>query len=142
MSNCNTRGSLALTSPLGTDAWNYASAVGILIYLLSNAHPKIQFLVHQCIRFTHCPCTSHKEAVKHICPYLQEVKDNGIRTFKPSNDLQLDCYIDADFTGLWNYESDQDPICVKSQTGYVMTLGGCPIQWNSKLQTEIALSTT
>jgi hypothetical protein len=23
-----------------------------------------------------------------------------------------------------------------------MTLGGCPIQWNSKLQTEIALSTT
>jgi hypothetical protein len=31
---------------------------------------------------------------------------------------------------------------VKSPTGYVMTLGGCPILWNSKLQTEIALSTT
>jgi hypothetical protein len=50
--------------------------------------------------------------------------------------------VDADFAGLWNYESDQDPVCVKSRTGYVMTLGGCPIQWNSKLQTEIALSTT
>ena len=62
--------------------------------------------------------------------------------FKPSNDLELDCYVDADFAGLWNYESDQDPVCVKSRTGYVMTLGGCPIQWNSKLQTEIALSTT
>jgi hypothetical protein len=50
--------------------------------------------------------------------------------------------VDADFAGLRNYESDQDPVCVKSRTGYVMMLGGCPIQWNSKLQTEIALSTT
>ena len=79
--------------------------------------------------------------MKHICRYLQGVKDNGL-LFQPSNDLQLDCYVDADFAGLWNYESDQDPVCVRSRTGYVMTLGGCPIQWSSKLQTEIALSTT
>jgi hypothetical protein len=62
--------------------------------------------------------------------------------FQPNNDLQLDCYVDANFAGLWNHESHQDPVCVKSRTGYVMTLGDCPIQWNSKLQTEIALSTT
>jgi hypothetical protein len=149
MSNCNTRGSPALSSPLGTDAdgsrrkesWNYASAVGMLMYLSSNAYPEIQFSVHQCARFTHCPRASHEEAIKHICRYLQGVQDNGL-TFQPSNDLQLDCYVDADFAGLWNYESDQDPVCVKSRTGYVMTLGGCPILWNSKLQTEIALSTT
>ena len=149
MSDCNTRGSPALTSPFGTDAdgphrkdpWNYASIVGMLMYLLSNAHPEIQFLVHQCARFTHCPRASHEEAVKHICQYLQGVQDNGL-TFKPNSDLQLNCYVDADFAGLWNYESDQDPVCVRSRTGYVMTLGGCPIQWSSKLQTEIALSTT
>jgi hypothetical protein len=149
MSDCNTRGSPALSAPLGTnadgprrkDSWNYASVVGMLMYLSSNAHPEIQFSVHQCARFTHCPRASHEEAVKHICRYLQGVGDNGL-TFKPGNDLQLDCFVDADFAGLWNYESDQDPVCVKSRTGYVMTLGGCPIQWNSKLQTEIALSTT
>jgi hypothetical protein len=149
MSDCNSRGSPALSTPLGTDAdgprrkddWHYASAIGMLMYLSSNAHPEIQFAVHQCARFTHCPRASHEEAVKHICRYLQGVKDNGLM-FKPSNDLELDCYVDADFAGLWNYESDQDPVCVKSRTGYVMTLGGCPIQWNSKLQTEIALSTT
>jgi hypothetical protein len=50
--------------------------------------------------------------------------------------------IDADFAGLWGYEDDQDPICVKSRTGYVMCLGDCPVHWTSKLQTEIALSTT
>ena len=43
---------------------------------------------------------------------------------------------------LWNYEDDQDPVCVRSRTGYVMSLGGAPIHWVSKLQTEIALSTT
>jgi hypothetical protein len=34
-----------------------------------------------------------------------------------------------------------DPICVKSRSGYVLTLGNIPILWGSKLQTEIALST-
>jgi hypothetical protein len=149
MSECNTRGSAALTTPLGTDAagphrtekWNYASVIGMLMYLSSNAHPEIQFAVHQCARFTHCPRASHEEGITHICRYLQGIKDNGL-TFKPTPNLQLDCYVDADFAGLWNYESDQEPVCVKSRTGYVMTLGGCPIQWTSKLQTEIALSTT
>jgi hypothetical protein len=61
---------------------------------------------------------------------------------QPSPNLNLGCYVDANFAGLQNYESNQDPVCVKSRTGYVMTLGGCPIQWSSKLQTEIAFSTT
>ena len=149
MSDCRTRGSPTLIMPLGTDAtgphrketWNYASIIGMLMYLSSNTHPEIQRAVHQCARFTHCPRASHEEGVKHICRYLQGVRDNEL-TFQPNADLQLDCYVDADFAGLWNYENDQDPVCVKSRTGYVMTLGGCPIQWSSKLQTEIALSTT
>jgi hypothetical protein len=148
MADCNTRGSRALSAPLGTDAdgprrkdtWHYASAIGMLMYLSSNAHPEIQFSLRQCAPFTHCPQATHEDAVKHICRYLQGVKDNDLM-FKPSNDLQLDCYVDADFSGLWNYESDQDPVCVKSRTGYVITLGGCLSQWNSKLQTEIAFST-
>ena len=30
---------------------------------------------------------------------------------------------------------------MKSRTGYLITIGGCPLTWTSKLQTEIALST-
>ena len=33
-------------------------------------------------------------------------------------------------------------MCVKSRTGFCLTLGGCPVIWVSKLQTEVALSTT
>ena len=62
-------------------------------------------------------------------------------TFKKNKGYQLDCYADADFAGLWNYEDSEDPVCVKSRSGYVMTLADCPIHWVSKLQTVIALST-
>jgi hypothetical protein len=60
----------------------------------------------------------------------------------PDTDLKLDLYVDADFAGLWNVEDVHDPTCVKSRTGYIVTLGNVPIIWASKLQTEIALSTT
>ena len=49
--------------------------------------------------------------------------------------------MDADFAGLWSFEDNQDPVCIKSRMGYVLTFGGCPLLWASKLQTEIALST-
>jgi len=138
----------ASSTPLGTDAkgpnfrgdWDYARVVGMLLYLSSNSRPDIQYAVHQCARFTHSPKESHAEAVKRICRYLQGTRDKGL-IFQPTKDMTLDCNSDADFAGLWNYEDDQDPVCVKSRTGYVLTLAGCPLIWASKLQTEIALST-
>ena len=35
----------------------------------------------------------------------------------------------------------QDPLCVKSWTGYVLLVGNCPVQWVSKLKSEISVST-
>ena len=110
------------------------------MYLCSNTRPDIQFATHQCARFSHTPKASHTNAMKWICKYLKGTRDKGI-IFDPDPDLKLDCYVDADFAGLWGYEDDQDPVCVKSRTGYVLTLGNCPILWVSRLQSEIALST-
>ena len=93
------------------------------MYLASNARPDIQFAVHQFARFTHNPKESHGEAIKRICRYLAGTKDKGT-TFSPTKELILDCYVDADFAGLWSFEGDQDPVCVKSRTRYVVTLGG------------------
>jgi hypothetical protein len=111
------------------------------MYLSSNSRPDIQFAVHQCARFTQNPKRSHGDAILRICCYLQGTKFKGLR-FKPTSDLKLDCYCDADFAGLYNVEHHQDPVCAKSRTGYCLTLGDCPVLWVSKLQTEIALSTT
>ena len=130
MEDCNCKATPAATMPLGMDAkgrpfnetWNYATVAGMLLYLSSISRPDIQFAVHQCAHFTHCPRNSHADAVKRICRYLAGTLDKGMN-FKPTERMELDCYVDADFAGLWKHEEDQDPVCVKSRTGYVITLG-------------------
>jgi hypothetical protein len=37
---------------------------------------------------------------------------------------------------LQDSEDVDDPICVRSRTGFVLTLAGAPLYWSSKLQTE------
>ena len=110
--------------------------------LAGNACPELQYSVRQCARFTHVPHHSHDVAVKRIAHHLQGMleSEQGL-TFKATTKLNLDLHVDADYAGLWTHEDDQDPICVKSRTGHVVTLGDCPIHFSSKLQTKIALST-
>jgi len=79
------------------------------------------------------------DAVKRIVRYI-ETKDKGLY-FGSNTDIQLAAYADADFAGLWGIEEPQDPTSVKSRSGYLIRLGGCPIIWRSKLQTLIAVST-
>ena len=50
---------------------------------------------------------------------------------KPTEELNVDCYVDSNFAGLWGYEDDQDPTCVRSCTGYIITIGDCPVLWSS-----------
>ena len=93
-------------APPGTDVngyevnryWpnSYASVIGMILYLASNARPDISFAVHQCARFTHNTKVSHETDVKRIHRYLQGTNENGL-LFNPSKKLVVDCYADADF---------------------------------------------
>jgi hypothetical protein len=112
----------------------------MLLYLSGHTRPDLSFAVHQCARYTFAPTRRHEQALLRIGRYLKGTLDKGI-FMNPSNNLTLDCYPDADFAGLWKHEHADDPHCVRSRTGYVITLAGCPIIWASKMQTEIALST-
>jgi hypothetical protein len=62
--------------------------------------------------------------------------------FTPNLTTGLDCYVNANFAGMCGYEDEQDPVSVKSCTGFVLTLYGCPAIWSSKLQAKITLSST
>ena len=138
----------APTSPLPRDldgepfdhTFNYASVVGMCMYLCNNSRPDLAFAVNQCSRHSHRPTMKHAEYLKRVGRYLLATRDKGM-IFSPSDSLKMDCYVDADFAGLYGYEDDQDPHCVKSRTGFVIFVGGCPILWSSKLQSEIACST-
>jgi hypothetical protein len=74
--------------------------------------------------------------------YLKGTRDKGlILNVNFSTDFTIDCYVDADFAGMWGYEDRDDPSCVKSRTGFVIFIMDCPVVWQSKLQTDIAAST-
>ena len=55
--------------------------------------------------------------------------------------MNVICWVDANFCGLYGTEDVHDSTSVKSHTGYIITVANCPAIWVSKLQTESALST-
>ena len=73
--------------------------------------------------------------------YLKATADKGIMLCP--NDHSFDCFADADFAGNWVKEgAEWDADTARLRTGFVIMYAGCPIVWASKLQSEIALSTT
>ncbi len=115
--------------------------IGKLNFLEKSTRPEIAYAVHQCAHFCSVPKQSHAEVVKHIGRYLQSTQDKGL-IINPSGNT-FTCYADASYAGDWKQEAAiDDPTTACSRTGYVITYAQCPIVWGSKLQTEIALSTT
>ena len=120
--------------------FNYASIVGMLLYLAGHTRPDIAFAVHQCARYTFRPTAKHVAALKRIGRYLKGTRGKGL-ILRPSRHLHVDCYPDADFAGLYGHEDSHDPHCVRSRAGYVILVSNCPVLWRSVLLKEICLST-
>ena len=88
-----------------------------------------------------CPKHSHELALKRIGRYLKQTPDRGM-VMNPSSDVcKIDAYPNADFAGMIGHEDYTDPVCAKSWTGFIITFADCPVFWQSKLQTEMALLT-
>jgi hypothetical protein len=69
-------------------------------------------------------------------------REQGI-ILDPKDGKSFEVYADADFCGNWNRATSINDVSTeKSRTGYIISFAGCPITWASKLQTQIALSTT
>jgi len=68
-------------------------------------------------------------------------KDKGL-IMRP-NQEGMECWVDAAHATEWNNKTASDnPNSARSRMGYIITYAGYPIHWTSKMQTEIALSTT
>jgi transposase InsO family protein len=148
MKDCNPNWTPASTTPLGIDPdgepmdeeWSYRSIVGMLLYLTTNTRPDCSFAVSQVGRFCHDPKKSHATAIKTIVRYLHRTSDKGM-IVRPTGILNLENYVDASFANSYGVEPAEDPISVKSRTGIIVFLAGCPLIWKSQLQQSIALST-
>jgi hypothetical protein len=122
------------------ETFSHPSVIGMLGYLQGNSRPDITYVVSSAARFTHFPKRSHEEALKRIVRYLKGTMNEGL-VLRPSDSLDVDCYVDADFAGLWPHEDKLDSTCVKSRTGLTICVSNCPVIWSSKLQGDIATST-
>jgi hypothetical protein len=123
------------------EKWHYRSIIGKLNFLEKSTRPDIAYAVHQCARFSNDPKMSHENAIKRIVKFLVGTKQDGI--YLRPDKHSFDCWVDADFVGNYNkINAEVDPSTAKSRTGYIINYGGCPISWASKLQMEVALSTT
>jgi hypothetical protein len=100
------------------------------------------YATHQLAKYSSNPHEPHGEAALYLVRYLKKSCDIGIR-FWPDPEKGFECYCDADFSGAWNKQfAWHDPSTVKSRSRWVIFYAGCPIIWASKLQTQVALSTT
>ena len=106
-------------------SWEYASIIGMLIYLANNTRPDIAHAVHACTRYRHNPKKSHAPAVKQILRYLQGIRDKEMNIC-PNNLEELNSYVESDVADNYRTYPDQDPSSVKSHTEYVILYQDCP----------------
>jgi hypothetical protein len=121
-------------------SFDYRQVIGKMLYLEKSTRPDIAYAVHQCARFAADPRIEHAKAVRWIGRYLKGTRDKGL-ILKPQ-EHSFDCFVDSDFSGNWDPSDTTDPATAKSRSGFVIKYAGCPIVWASKMQTEVALSTT
>jgi len=70
--------------------------------LAAKTHPDISYAVHQAARFSHNTKNNHALSRKRIVCYLKKTQDKGV--YAPIWDIQLSCYVDSDFGGLFGSE--------------------------------------
>ena len=84
--------------------FSYSSIVGMLLYLSGRSRPDIAYSVSCVARFTFAPKRSHEQALKRIGRYLLMTRDKGL-VLNPTKTLNINAYPDADFAGLYGYET-------------------------------------
>jgi hypothetical protein len=138
----------------------YRRVVGLLIYLASTSRPDISYSVNRVAQFSQNPGQIHWRAVIQILRYLCGTSNYGLLFNGQSNSstaqtalsntsvssisvpsvsnsavtdaTKLIVYSDAS----WGMDKDNR----RSTTGWIIKLGNCWIDWNSRKQQTVALS--
>ena len=100
------------------------------------------YAVHQIAKYSSCPNHEHGEGIVYLVRYLMRTQDLGFK-FKPDPSNGFENYCDTNFSGNWlRSDAEYDPSTAKSRSVWITFYAGSPIIWSSKLQTQVALSTT
>lgn len=100
----------------------------------------ICFTVNQCARYMFNPKRSYKKDIQHIGWYIKGTWCTRGIIMKSTNNLQIDYFVGAAFSGLWIYENELDLTSVNIKSRFLFMWREYLISWSSRLQSEIALS--
>lgn len=118
---------------LDDNLYKYRELLGCLMYLSVCTRPDITYACSQLSQFTHGFDQSHWLAAKRILRYLAGTLNYKLYFYRTCN-LNLTAYADADWA---NDIGDR-----KSYTGFIIKLGNNTINWESRKQRCVALSST
>ena len=125
----------------------YRKAVGSLTYLANSSRPDIAHAVNYVAQYSQNPGESHWRAVKMILRYLSGTKNYALQFAGAANKVlaeagesnaaamvpALRAFADANWGGCLDTR--------RSTTGWIVALGNDILDWQSRKQTTVALST-
>jgi hypothetical protein len=126
---------LQLTSDMNSEPTNlhqFCKIVGKLIFL-TTTRLDLSYAVSSVSRFMSAPQHAHLEAVRHILRYLIKTSDYGI-LYNSTGKNPIKGYTDADWAAC--------PETRRSTGGYMFSLAGGSIIWQSKRHVTISRSST
>ncbi|GAA5882302.1 hypothetical protein JCM1840_001402, partial [Sporobolomyces johnsonii] len=111
----------------------YREMLGALLYLAICTRPDLSYAVSVASRFAAAPAMRHWVQLKRILRYAAQTRSHSL-VFSPTGSSRLTGFTDADHAA--------DPHTRRSISGWVFTLAGAAIDWQSKRQSVTAISST
>ena len=111
----------------------YRSYVGRLMFACGKTEPTLSNACRELTGHLNAPNNEHWNALRHLIGYIKSGQFQGMKMRAPK-DRRVVAFVDSD------YASDRGDR--KSISGYLVTIGGCLVSWQSKKQTGVTLSST
>jgi hypothetical protein len=111
----------------------YRKIIGKLLWTVKKKSPDCANAVSELLAHLSNPGKEHWDSVGRIVGFLADNRDRALKMRTPTS-LRVVGYVDSDWAA--NKETR------KSTTGFLVTIGGCLVSWQSKAQPSVTLSST
>lgn len=112
----------------------YRELIGSLMYLVLGTRPDLAFAVAYLSRYQESPTNDNWTALKRILRYVQGTKDFKLEYQRNRTQENLTVYVDSD----WASDAEDR----KSTSGFLLKVHGNTVQWCSRKQAMVTLSST